>query len=456
MPNYCPHCVTPTARAQANSAEGGMFGRLFPQLAAAPFDQGHDLALAVAGGPMDIGQRDDDAFDNPRIPAGWAFFGQILAHDMTRDRAPLQPNQVLDGLRNYRRPRLDLECVYGDGPLGQPYLYDNADGDKLLVAPNDQGEPNDIPRTHQGIAVIGDQRNDTYLFIAHLHVALLKLHNRLVDTARADGVSPGQVFETAQRLTRWHYQWVVVNEYLPLHAGEEDVAQVLNNGPQLLTAERPPFVPVEFAAAVFRFGHAQVRTYYDVNEAIGRIALFPDLVGQRPLLAAQVPDWRRFFTFPGEPAPQASKRIDALYTHGLMHLPPQLTGALAQPEHAALAYRDIQRGASLGLPSGEAVAETLGVTPLSREELALPDDLCRAGTPLAYYIQREAMVQRQGEYLGAVGGRVLAEVLLSLLLADPTAYLDSEPAWQPTLPAADGTFRLADLLTAAGVAGERG
>ncbi len=60
------------------------------------------------------------------------------------------------------------------------------------------------------------------------------------------------------------------------------------------------------------------------------------------------------------------------------------------------------------------------------------------------------------EYLGAVGGRVLAEVLLGLLLADPTAYLHTKPRWQPILPAADGTFRLADLLTAAGVVGKRG
>src|SRR5262245_57300045 len=135
-----------------------------------------------------------------------------------------------------------------------------------------------------------------------------------------------------------------------------------------------------------------------------------------------------------------------------MRLPLQLTGALAQPEHAALAYRDMQRGASLGLPSGEAVAEALGAAPLNREELRLPAELCRGGTPLVYYVQREAMVQHGGDYLGTVGGRVLAEVLLGLLLGDPTAYLHAEPNWQPTLPAAAGTFRMADLLTAAEVA----
>src|SRR3954447_18554221 len=106
MPTYCPHCVIPQARVQED--EAGMFGRLFPHLTSAAFDQTHDLAIAEANGPMDSGLRDEAALDNSRIPAGWAFFGQILAHDMTRDRAPLQDAEVLDGLRNYRRPRLDL------------------------------------------------------------------------------------------------------------------------------------------------------------------------------------------------------------------------------------------------------------------------------------------------------------------------------------------------------------
>lgn len=450
MPKYCPHCLAPAARAVLDRDDSGMFGRLFPDLAAAPIDQLRDFVLAKADGPMDTSQRDETTLDNPRIPAGWAFFGQILAHDMTRDRAPLQQRQAVQGLRNYRRPRLDLESLYGDGPLGQVYLYDNNDSDKLLLGINDQGELNDLPRTRQGIAVIADPRNDTYLFIAHLHIALMKLHNRLVDQVRAVGVPPDRVFEEAQRLTRWHYQWVVVHDYLPLHVGREVIDAVLRDGTRLMDQVQP-FVPVEFAAAVFRFGHAQVRSFYDLNDYVRHVHLFPDLVGQQPLRAALTPDWKRFFAFPGAAPPQASKLIDAVYAHGLMHLPPQLTGELAQPEQAALAYRDMQRGTSLALPSGEAVATALGVAPLTRDELALPDGLCTDGTPLAYYVQREAMIQHQGQQLGTIGGRILTEVMLKLLHADPTAYLTVQPEWQPTLPSANDTFRLTDLLVAADV-----
>lgn len=282
-----------------------------------------------------------------------------------------------------------------------------------------------------------------------MHVALLKLHNRLVDHVRAAGVAADDVFAEAQRLTRWHYQWVVVHDYLPLHVGQELVDEILSVSHTQF--EQRPFVPVEFAAAVFRFGHAQVQTQYDLNDGQRGVALFPDLVGQQPIAAARVPDWTRFFRFGGAAEPQASKRIDATYTRGLMHLPRQLTGELEPPEHAALAYRDLQRGAALGLPSGEDVARQLGLPVLTREQLALPSQLCADGMPLSYYVQREATVYHDGAYLGPVGGRVVAEVLLGLLRADPTAYLHVESGWTPTLPVAQAVFGLADLLIAAGV-----
>jgi hypothetical protein len=60
-------------------------------------------------------------------------------------------------------------------------------------------------------------------------------------------------------------------------------------------------------------------------------------------------------------------------------------------------------------------------------------------------------VREAGQRLGAVGGRIVGEVLLGLITADPTSYL-VEPGWMPTLPAARrGTFTMADLLRLAGV-----
>jgi hypothetical protein len=134
-----------------------------------------------------------------------------------------------------------------------------------------------------------------------------------------------------------------------------------------------------------------------------------------------------------------------------MHLPVQLTGELEHPEYATLAIRDLQRGSSMDLPSGEDVARAMGETPLDAQALGLPPGVCARGTPLTYYVLREAEVEADGRHLGRVGGRLVAEVLIGLLRADPTSYLNASPGWQPTLRStADGTFTITDLLAETG------
>ena len=64
--------------------------------------------------------------------------------------------------------------------------------------------------------MIPEPRNDENLIIVQLHKAVARFHNRLVDHVRAQGVRPEWVFEAARRLARWHYQWMVVHDFLPL------------------------------------------------------------------------------------------------------------------------------------------------------------------------------------------------------------------------------------------------
>ncbi len=57
-----------------------------------------------------------------------------------------------------------------------------------------------------------------------------------------------------------------------------------------------------------------------------------------------------------------------------------------------------------------------------------------------------------GLHLGPVGGRIVAEVFLGVLLADPTSYLSTQPDWRPTLPGrVAGEFGMVDLLRIAAV-----
>jgi hypothetical protein len=62
----------------------------------------------------------------------------------------------------------------------------------------------------------------------------------------------------------------------------------------------------------------------------------------------------------------------------------------------------------------------------------------------------ESAARGQGEHLGPVGGRIVAEVLIGLIDADPGSYRSIEPDWAPTLPYRGSGFGLADLLVPAG------
>lgn len=449
-------CVFDPELKDAQPSMGGRYGRMFPRLPPCEVDEGAAVGLGVAASRMDATLPVvDAALANPRIPAGFAVLGQFIAHDITADRSLLAHHAVAGELTNFRSPRLDLEALYGDGPVGNPFLYDADDPDKLLLGLNDLGKPDDLPRNRQGVALVGDPRNDVHLLVNQLHVAFLKLHNAFVDRLREGGTPETDVFDEARRLARWHYEWVVVHEYLPLSCGEEVVSDVLRNGRRFYEPGEAPEIPVEFSDAAFRFGHSQITPTYTLNDASGEVAIFPDCLGFRPVPPGRVLDWSWFFDVPGAPQgrkPQPSRKLTASLTHALIDLPPQIVGHTEVPAHHSLASRDLQRGSALGLPSGESVARLMGVEPLSEDECGLVESVGWTGeTPLWYYVLKEAEVRANGEHLGPVGGRIVAEVLLGLLDADPVSYRRAEPGWRPELPASDrGGMGMADLLLFAG------
>jgi hypothetical protein len=166
--------------------------------------------LGRPGGPCDLGVDFADDADS-HVSAVWPFFGQFIAHDITADRSPLGHRADPAQIRNFRVPKANLEGVYGAGPVGSPYLYSKDDAAKLLLSPSGQ----DVPRNHEGIALIGDPRNDVHLFTSQMVVAFIKLHNRLVDRLRQDDAAGQDLFEQARRAASWHYQHVILREFLP-------------------------------------------------------------------------------------------------------------------------------------------------------------------------------------------------------------------------------------------------
>jgi hypothetical protein len=424
------HCLS-HARARgkgAHAMDSRQYGRLFP--AVPSFDTSDEFlcALGRTGGACDCVDDIDTPTSDASEAAGWPIFGQLVAHDITADRSAPQHHSKLAELRNARAPQLNLESLYGDGPGGHPFLYRRDDPAKILLG--DSG--GDVQRNAEGIAIIGDPRDDSHLLVSQLHLAFCKVHNAFVEQARADGSEAAMIFDEAARQTRWTCQWIVVNEFLPSLVGRDVVERILNELPHHPQFVHEPFIPLEFADAAYRYGHSQIRHRYRLNDSGASYALFPDLLGFQPVPAERRVDWTLFFDAPGRTTAQRAKKIDGRLVRSLITLPEAVSGHCESDDLRSLAVRDLMRGQGVGLPSGEALARHLGVEPLTRDEIGLNSKAWSDETPLWYYLLREADLRAGGNRLGPLGGLIVAEVLISLLRADRSTYLNADPHWRPS------------------------
>lgn len=427
-------CLAPRRAAWVAGKRGGNYSRLFPDLPPLVISEAETLALGGAGGVCDGGQ----VAEASNTEAGWPFFGQFMAHDITGDRSPLERTDHRI-IANHRAPRLNLECLYGGGPGGSPYLFDRDDPAQFLLPVG----AHDVPRTSQGIAIIADPRNDSHLLMNQMHLVMLRAHNVFVDLARDRGVPEESVFDAARQALTWHYQWVVVEEFLPKLVGR-DLVDAISSGQIALPLVKGLSVPYEFADAAFRYGHSQIRQSYTIRDGVLPMPIFPDMLGFRAVSPESNVDWSLFFDGPIRGGAQRSMRISERLPASLITMPFEITGAVKEPGYRSLANRDMRRGTLTDLPSGEAVARAMGLTPLAAADIGL--DAKGRETPLWYYILREADTLGLGDRLGPVGGRIVAGVLLSLLDRDPASFRCLEPDWRPEI-AGDGTFNVLTLLT---------
>jgi hypothetical protein len=345
------------------------------------------------------------------------------------------------------------------------------------------------------VAFIGDARNDENLVIAQLHLAMVRLHNRIVDHAHQDPTAPtgdrDALFHWARRQVSWIHQWLVVNAFLPAICDPEVLREVNRDGPRLydaLIARNPPPAPgllprpLEFSAAAFRFGHSMIRGEDDWNRFHGRGGagasatlrdLFADTGGAAvpfgglPRLPSHWPiEWDRFVE--GSPAryPDRSPMpIDTSLTATLGALPNVDAGHSGRMRQ--LAARNLRRGYLLNLPSAQACIAALqtgfgiAVRPLSRAELtggptggAVAAGGFERDTPLWFYVLKEAEVIGGGNRLGPLGSRLVADTLVGLVRHDPeSCWRQGAPrTWSPrdgVMPDGVTILSMADMMTAA-------
>jgi hypothetical protein len=167
------------------------YGRMFPELTLFRADEQFLHALGRAGGVCDCGDVEDTFDSLGEAAAGWPIFGQFVAHDITADRSILRSHADTAELRNARSPQLNLECLYGDGPVGHPFLYQRDDPAKFLLGSGGT----DVQRNAEGIAVVGDPRNDSHMLISQLHLACSR-HTMHSSTRRGDTMWRANVFLT--------------------------------------------------------------------------------------------------------------------------------------------------------------------------------------------------------------------------------------------------------------------
>ena len=417
---------------------------------------------AALGGQNGVMHDVEDASGDSVIPAAYTFFAQFVDHDITLDAGselhnPELPPHAIDGLPNLRSASLDLDSVYGFGPDASPHLYDPTQRGRLLVSSQVNGveNPNDVPRRADGHALLGDPRNDENLFLSQLHLLFLHFHNRLLI---------GRSFEEAQRQARFHYQAIVLYDFLKRICDDaiyNFALERIEGAIRQPVEERDyPFflnalidegsclrMPVEFAAAAYRFGHSMVRSQYPVNENYPAIEIFDERFGT--LGFRQVPpeltvDWRFLLNVKKCHPFANSKAIDHLLADELIRLPDPVVGRNAPQNDRALAFRNLLRGYVLGLPSGQCVAAALADRgyPIDRnQDLRLGDILERAAlddeirgklanhTPLFLYLMREAGVRGSGNQLGPVGSAILMEVFGAMLVHCETSFLRDDDNW---------------------------
>ena len=422
------HCLAPSRAHKIDAPiSRTSYARLFPDLSSFSADKAFLFALGRSGGLCDCGDTDDDAASLGSEAAGWPFFGQYIAHDITADRSSLRSHVDTSQLRNARSPQLNLESLYSGGPAGSPYLFERDDSAKLLTSPDGR----DVLRNYEGIAIIGDPRNDSHVFMSQMHLAFVRAHNAFVDLVRSEGTPESEVFDAAARELRWHYQTVVLREFLPRLVGPELVASLLAEGPRYYRPSGEPFIPLEFADAAYRYGHSQIRHRYILNDRSEPVRIFPELTGFQPVDLRYTIDWTRVFDSPGRPPAARAKKIDGRLVGALIALPAALAGDTEVPEFNSLAVRDLERGQGVGLPSGEAVARLLNEQPLSANEIGAEKAGWPGETPLWYYILREADIRSNGNRLGPVGARIVGDVLMGLLDLDLSSVRHAPAGWQP-------------------------
>lgn len=377
------------------------------------------------------------------IPAAYTYLGQFIAHDLSE----MKPAADARAPENYRSHVLDLDSLFDPlppeaVPSGAAMLLHGLYLGQTRAGGNPTGKFADLGRATGGFPCIAATKNDSNLGVAQLTVALIRFHRRICE------LTPASTPEEQQILTMRHFQSVVLDDYLRRVIDPVVYHDVRYDGRKVLFADGVVSdfrVPIEFAAACFRFGHLMVRDQYDWNarlspdptaDLIRRTSYRGNLRGTNDALPDDwVVDWNRFLAAGTNPDPNQFALCIRSHLNGdLAGLDPEWIDPAVltrlSPPLPNLAELTLLRGGDLALPSGEALTTLLNgrlggrlsIAPVantletvSSAPNGLTDDSLMelsGNTPLWFYVLREAEeLGNGGRHLGPLGSRIVMETI---------------------------------------------
>lgn len=272
--------------------------------------------------------------DNPRIPAGYTYLLQLIAHDLVESSEPFWHAAKL-GIagRNKRQESLQFDTLYGGGPSACPIAFEPdvasanrgpylrlgrvADAAVLGLV----GGPcplRDLARSQHaagpgaGATVaaanvfVADARNDDSVILSQVVVLFSILHNAIID--KLPGLAPEERYVHARAAMLQMYLKIIRQDLLRrlLHDAVYGVleSRSLSSTEWLWSGGK---IPLELSHGALRVCHAMVRSSYVLTQGMSAIDIEGALRGPNggtvrdPLPSSWIVAWSNFFDHGGTP-----------------------------------------------------------------------------------------------------------------------------------------------------------
>lgn len=430
-----------------------LYDRLIPD-GTKPHQQPSEQALEDLAEAMLV---DSDPVSN--IPAAYTYFGQFLAHDMSYMKLVNEDGQLFWTNLNAGHA-LQFESLFGtvDKPGEPSSEWVTTAGASLGVAsyfPDGVTQFYDLPRRGEtGAPCCRDPRADSNLGLAQMHVLLVRFHQALASKLKLKD-------EAAQQTTKQHLQAVVLTDFLRRLVPTEIFDQVMYHNRRVVAPKGAEgfLLPIEFAAAVFRFGHSMIRNLYkpwvvpvppfcfgtnladaNLRTLLRNTSRSGGLSREGRVKSIWCTRWKHMIGSQSNyPNSQVWARgISASLARSFATVDainfPDLRQFLSEGEtEFNLAKHTLSRAQEFELPSGQALAAKAGLTSSldvsaflnsrpERFDTFTPENAFCEHTPLWFYILAEAEDQGDGK-LGPLGGRIVMETFHAALESDPNGIL---------------------------------